>query len=278
MKLDGASTLLTGASGNLGREIARVLVERGALVKANGRNVEALEALRAELGERVEVLAADLDSPDGVRDLAERAGQVDILVACAGISPIGPIERHPPDELDSVLDVNLRAPIHLAQLLLPAMKERGRGHLVFISSVSGKSFTPSRSLYSSTSYGLRGFAGCLRLDLRGTGVGVTTILPGPMSKPGDTEKPEFRGDIPPEKVAAAIIRGIERNAGEMVVAPRALKAIMAVTNTFPVLNRFAPTEPEEAPTAGRRLAFAPAAVLAGEFSESAPMAAAMFGF
>jgi short-subunit dehydrogenase len=270
MKLDGASTLLTGASGNLGRDIARVLIARGAIVKASGRNVEALEALRAELGERLEVLPADLETLDGIRELTERAGVVDVMVACAGISPIGPIEDHPSDELDNVLDVNLRAPIRLAHLLLPGMKERGRGHLVFISSVSGKSFTPSRSLYSSTSYGLRGFAGCLRLDLRGTGIGVTTILPGPMSKPGDTEKPEFRGDIPPEKVAAAIVRGIERNAGEMVVAPRALKAIMAVTNTFPVLNRFAPTEPEDA-TPHRQLALGPLA-FAAEYAESAQAA------
>ena len=246
MRLDGASTLLTGASGNLGRDIARVLAGKGALVKASGRNVEALEELRDELGEqRVEVLPGDLETLDGVDELVERAGEVDVMIACAGISPIGPIERHPPDELANVLDINLRAPMRMTQLLLPGMRERGRGHLVFISSVSGKSVTPSRSLYSSTSYGLRGFAGCLRLDLRGTGIGVTTILPGPMSKPGDTEKPDFRGDIAPEKVAAAIARGIERNAHEMVVAPRALKAIIAVVNTFPVLNRFAPTEPEE---------------------------------
>lgn len=244
MELNGTPTLLTGASGNLGRAIAAALVKKGALVKANGRNVDVLEALRRDLGERIEPLPGDIETSAGARQLAERAGAVDVLVACAGISPIGPLERHSPDELDSVLDVNLRAPIQLAHALIPAMKERGRGALVFISSVSGKSFTPSRSLYSSTSYGLRGLAGCLRLDLRGTGVGVTTILPGPMSKPGDTEKPEFRGDIAPERVAAAVVRGIERNQAEVVVAPFILKAMMGIANTFPFFNRFAPTEPE----------------------------------
>jgi uncharacterized protein len=253
VELDGTPTLLTGASGNLGGAIARALHAKGAIVKANGRNVEALEALQRELGDRVELLPGNLETAAEAQELAERAGHVDVLVACAGISPIGPLERHPADELDQMLDVNLRAPMHLAGALLPAMKVRRRGHLLFISSVSGKSFTPSRSVYSSTSYGLRGFAGCLRLDLHGTGVGVSTILPGPISKPGDTERPEFRGDIPPERVAKAVVEAIEDDKGEVVVAPLVLKAIMAIGNAIPAFNRFGPTEPEEPRSADRQL-------------------------
>jgi short-subunit dehydrogenase len=242
--LQGTPTLLTGATGNLGRALARALHQRGALVKANGRNVERLEALQADLGERVEIFPGKLETAEDAHGLAERAGRVDVFVACAGISPIGPIERHPSQEIDHVLDVNVRAPIHLARALIPAMTQRGRGHLVFIASVSGKAFTPSRSLYSTTSFGLRGFAGCLRQDLHGTGVGVTTILSGPMAKPGDTEKPQFRGDIPPERVAQAVIDGIERNRGEIVEAPLILKGLIGIGNLVPAFNRFAPTEPE----------------------------------
>ena len=250
MKLEGSSTLLTGATGNLGKALARALHAKGALVKANGRNEEALAALQAELGDRDEVLPGKLENAHDAHDLAQRAGHVDVLVACAGISPIGPIEKHPSEEIDHVLDVNVRAPIHLARALIPLMTQRGQGHVVFISSVSGKSFTPSRSLYSTTSFGLRGFAGCLRHDLHGTGVGVTTILPGPMAKPDDTEKPEFKGDIAPERVAQSVIKGIERNKGEVVAAPMVLKVLMGIGNVFPAFNRFGPTEPE-APGAGK---------------------------
>ena len=244
MHLVDAAVLLTGATGNLGKAVAISLAAKGALVKANGRNQEALASLQDELGDRVEVLPGKLENADDAHDLAERAGHVDVLVACAGISPIGPIEKHPTDEIDHVLNVNVRAPIHLARALIPPMTERGKGHLVFISSVSGKSFTPSRSLYSTTSFGLRGFAGCLRHDLHDTGVGVTTVLPGPIAKPGDTEKPEFRGDMTPERVAQSVIRGIERNKDEIVAARMVLKVLMGIGNVFPAFNRFGPTEPE----------------------------------
>ena len=244
MELNGSTVLLTGASGNLGQALARALHATGATVKANGRRAEPLEALRSELGDRLEVLTGGIETREAAHEVAQRAGEVDVLVACAGISPIGPLDRHPPEEIDNILDVNLRAPMQMARALLPGMRERGRGHLVFISSISGKGFTPSRSVYSSTSFGLRGFAGCLRLDLHGTGIGVTTVLPGPMVKPGDTEKPDFKFDIPTERVAKETVRGIERNKGEVFVAPVIMKALVGLGNLVPAFNRFGPTEPE----------------------------------
>ena len=88
------------------------------------------------------------------------------------------------EQIDRALDVNLRAPILLAHALIPGMVERGRGHLVFISSMSGKVATTESALYSATKYGLRGFASGLRQDLRGSGIGVSAIFPGPIAEAG----------------------------------------------------------------------------------------------
>jgi len=240
--LQGAIVLVTGASGNVGGAVARALHARGAAIKGAGRNVEALETLERDLGERVETFPGTLESGDDAHALAEQAGSVDAMVAVAGISPIGPLVEHTRAEIDGTLDLNVRVGIHLAQAVLPGMLERGSGHLVFISSVSGKAYSRGRALYSATSYGLRGFAGCLRLDLLGTGVGVTTIMPGPILTPSDTEMPGFKLDIPPERVGKAVVRGIERNKPEIVVAPLVMRALLRVTAVAP---RLGPPSPKD---------------------------------
>lgn len=242
MDLQGKSILVTGASGNVGGAIARALHARGATVKGAGRNVAALEALQRELGDRVETLPGTLASADDADGLAERAGPVDALVAVAGISPIGSFAEHTRAEIDGTLDLNVRVGLHLTRAVLPAMLERGHGHLLFISSVSGRAFSRGRSLYSSTSYALRGFAGCLRLDLQGTGVGVTTVYPGPIETPGDTELPGFKLDIPPERVAKAVVQGIEQNKDEIVVAPLILRTAVRLTAVAP---RLGPPSPKD---------------------------------
>jgi short-subunit dehydrogenase len=104
------------------------------------------------------------------------------------------------------------------------MVRRGAGHLVFISSMSGKVTTPGQSIYSATKYGIRGFALSLGGDLHGSGVGVTTVFPGLISGAGmfaDTglDVPRGAGTRTPEQVAAAVLRGIRSGRGEIDVAP-----------------------------------------------------------
>ena len=177
MQLGGSRVLLTGASGGIGRAVARALHGRGARVLLSGRRTEALEGLRAELGGNAEILEADLAEKADVAALAERAGAVDVLVANAGLPASGRLERFTAEEIDRALDVNLRAPIQLTRALVPGMVERGRGHVVFVSSLSGKVASARSALYSATKFGLRGFAGGLREDLHGGGVGVTVVFP-----------------------------------------------------------------------------------------------------
>jgi uncharacterized protein len=223
VEIDGRRALVTGATGGIGQAIARALHARGAHVVVTGRRAEVLEELARELGERVEPIPADLSSTEDAQDLASRAGQVDILVANAAKPGSGRVDDYSPEEIDSALDVNLRAPMQLARALVPDMVERGAGHLVFVSSISGKVALGGSAVYSATKFGVRGFAFGLRQDLLGTGVGVTTVFPGFIRDAGmfaDTglSLPPGSGTRTAGDVAAAVVKGIERDRAEIDVA------------------------------------------------------------
>lgn len=227
--LNGARVLLTGASGGIGNAIARALHERGASLAITGRRVDALEKLKAELGDRVDVLQADLAERADVEALPGRAGTVDVLVANAGLPGSGKLTGFEPGQVDRALDVNLRAPMQLALALVPGMIERGHGHLVFVSSLNGKVPAAGSTVYSATKFGLRGFGASLHDEMHGTGVGVTTVFPGFIRDAGmfaDTgvKLPPGVGTKPPEKVAAAVLAGIDKNRAEIDVAPIAIRA------------------------------------------------------
>jgi uncharacterized protein len=228
VQLAGTTVLLTGASGGIGQAVARTLHGRGARVLLSGRRAGALEELRAELGGNAEVLEADLAEAAGAATLVERAGEVDVLVANAGLPASGRLEKFTPAEIDRALDVNLRAPMQLARALVPGMVERGRGHVVLVSSLSGKVASTRSALYSATKFGLRGFAAGLHQDLHGSGVGVTVVFPSFIRDAGmfaDTgvELPPWVGTRSTDDVARAVVRGIETGRAEIDVAPLSLR-------------------------------------------------------
>ena len=114
-------------------------------------------------------------------------------MANAALPASGRIDDYTAEQLDRALAVNLAAPIHLAHELIPGMRERGRGHLVFINSMAGKVASPRSALYSATKFGLRGFAFSLRQDLEGTGVGVSSVFPGLRVGQGHVRRDQDRG-------------------------------------------------------------------------------------
>lgn len=233
------TVLLTGASGGLGQAIARALAARGAELVLTGRRADVLEPLAAELGGRA--LAVDLAERDAPARLAEQAGDVEILVANAALPATGMLGDFTQDEIDRALDVNLRAPIALAKLLAPAMVARGHGHLVFVSSLSGKAASPRGSLYAATKFGMRGFALGLRQDLHRSGVGVSAIFPGFIREAGmfaeaEVELPRGVGTRSPRDVANAVVRAIERDRAEVDVAPPALRIGAALAGLAPELS------------------------------------------
>jgi short-subunit dehydrogenase len=161
-----------------------------------------------------------------------------VLVANAGLPADGPVLDYSPEQIDRALDVNLRAPVHLARVLVEPMVARGRGHVVFMSSLSGKVATAHSGLYSATKFGLRGFASGLRQDLLGTGVGVSCIFPGPIRDAGmfaetGVEMPLGAGTRSPEDVGRAVIRAIDHDVGEIDVASVSAKAWTLVGGVAP---------------------------------------------
>lgn len=234
-RLDG-SVLITGASGGIGQAIARAFASRGAQVILTGRRHDVLEPLAEQLGGRV--IAADLDSREDLDRLIREAGSVDVLVANAGLPATGHITDLSQRQIDTMLEVNLRAPIALARGLIPGMVQRGSGHLVFVSSLSGKAASPVSSLYNATKFGLRGFSLAVRQDLRGTGVGSSVILPGFISDAGmfadsRAKLPTGVGTKTPDEVATAVLRAVERNRAEVAVAPLGLRLGASFATVLP---------------------------------------------
>ncbi len=226
-EIRGMTILLTGATGGIGQAIARTLAGRGGRLVLTGRRADVLEPLAREVGGRA--LAADLSEREAPQRLLAEAGDVDVLIANAALPASGTLDAFSVEQVDRALDVNLRAPILLSKLLSEQMAARGRGHLVFISSLAGKSAQPASSLYSATKFGLRGFVLGLREDMRAHGVGVSTVFPGFIRDAGmfaeaGVELPKGVGTRTPQDVANAVVRAIERNPAEIDVAPLHLRA------------------------------------------------------
>jgi uncharacterized protein len=226
VNLAGRTVLLTGATGGLGHAIARRLHGEGASLVLTGRRTDVLEPLAAETGGRP--VAVDLTDPAAVERLATDHADVDVLVANAGLPGSGHLMSFSVEEIDRALAVNLRAPMVLARVIGERMVARGAGHMVFVSSLSGKAAPPRTSVYSATKFGLRGFAAALRQDLRSAGVGVSAVFPGFVRDAGmyadsGAKLPPGVGTSSPEEVAEAVVRAVERNRGEIDVAPVAMR-------------------------------------------------------
>ena len=233
------TVLLTGASGGIGRAIARAVAPMAGALVLNGRRTEVLDPLARELGARV--VAADLSVREDVERLVEETGQVDVLIANAALRSGGLLDEFSQEQIDQMLEVNLRAPIALARALTPGMVERRRGHVVFMSSLQGKATTPVSSLYCAAKFGLRGFALALREDLRRHGVGVSVVLPGFIRDAGmfadsGARLPFGVGTRSPEDVAGAVVSAVERNRAEVLVAPVGLRLGTAAAAVAPALG------------------------------------------
>ncbi|MFF4370549.1 SDR family NAD(P)-dependent oxidoreductase [Streptomyces sp. NPDC001594] len=236
MRVSGATVLLTGASGGIGRTLARRLAAAGADLVLTGRRADTLDELARETGARV--VAADLADPGQVARLAEECPDTDVLVANAALPASGDLLDYSPPQIERALAVNLHAPVLLARLLAPRMVREGRGHLVFVGSLSGKAATPYSSLYTAAKFGLRGFAHSIRLDLAPHGVGVSLVQPGFVGEAGmfaDTgaEVPGGVRTVSPGQVADAVIRAVHDNRAETDVAPAGVRLRCAVANQFP---------------------------------------------
>jgi len=239
MELRNARVLLTGATGGIGNAIARAFAARGAQLVLSGRRVDVLEQLANEIG--ATVIAADLAKHEEVSALIKGAGDIDVLVANAALPAVGKLLDFTEDEIDRALDVNLRAPIIQARAATEQMLRRGRGHIVLVGSLSGRTASPQSAMYNTTKFGLRGFALAHRQDLHGTGVGVSIVEPGFVAEAGmfidsQMQLPKGVRLTTPAKVAEGVLRSIEKNIGEVVVAPAELRAASLLGAVAPALS------------------------------------------
>ncbi len=219
--------LLSGATGGLGRAIAERLAADGARLVLSSRRRRELGDLARSLpggARRHKVIVADLAEDGAAAKLVRDAGEVQALVANAGLPGTGRLDSLSATEVQRALRVNLEAPILMSRELEPKLAKRGEGHIVLIASLAGKVGSPRSSIYNATKFGLRGFAFGLREDLHPSGVGVSIVSPGFVREAGllhdaGVGPPPGIGTTTPEKVAGAVAKAIRRDRIEITVAP-----------------------------------------------------------
>lgn len=217
------TALITGASRGLGAEIARGLAQRGTRLIITARGVEALERVANELRESTDVLAlaGDIADPAHARQLVikgqEIFGEIDILVNNAstiGPSPMPRLEDYPLAEISTVYQVNVFAPLHLMQLVIPAMRARGEGLIVNVTSDAAAEAYPTWGGYGPSKAALEHISRVAAAELDGSGVRILTVDPGDMNTQmhRDAEPGEDLSHLPgPEIAARAIVEIIERD-------------------------------------------------------------------
>ena len=210
--LTGKTALVTGASGGIGAEIARVLHAQGATVGLSGTRTEPLESLKDELGERAHVLPCNLSDMAAVEALpkaaAEAMGSVDILVNNAGITRDNLFMRMSDEEWSSVLDVNLTATFKLCKGVMRGMMKARWGRIVNISSVVGATGNPGQANYAASKAGMVGMSKSLAYEVASRGITVNAVAPGFITtamtdKLTDDQKKGIMSQIPAGRMGEA---------------------------------------------------------------------------
>jgi dehydrogenase/reductase SDR family protein 7B len=183
-EFSGKVVWITGASSGIGEGLAYELARRGAVLVLSARREDLLATVRerCERSDQHMVLPLDLTATESLHPAAarvlERFGHVDILINNGGISQSGTVAETSLEVARRIMEVNYMGTVALTKAVLPAMLERGRGHIVVISSLMGKLGTPLRSAYAASKHALQGFFDCLRAEVHDRGVHVTVISPG----------------------------------------------------------------------------------------------------
>ncbi|MCR8825672.1 3-oxoacyl-ACP reductase FabG [Pseudosulfitobacter koreensis] len=212
LDLTDKTALVTGASGGIGAEIARVLHKAGATVAISGTRTEPLEALASELGERVHVLPCNLSDAAAVDALPKQAveamGRVDVLVNNAGITRDNLFMRMSDDEWNSVLDVNLTATMKLCRGVLRGMMKARWGRIINISSIVGAIGNPGQANYAASKAGMIAMSKSLAYEVASRGITVNAVAPGFITTPmtdklTDDQKTNLLSQIPAGRMGEA---------------------------------------------------------------------------
>jgi short-subunit dehydrogenase len=221
----GTRAIVTGASKGIGRATARALAARDAKLGLIARGEDELERLAGELGEDATALTADVADRESisaaVSKFTEREGGLDLAIANAGIARYAPFTEQDPEDVERMVSTNVLGTINTVRAALEPMLDSARGHIVVLSSGAGLRAFPWAAVYGATKAADKAFAEAIRHELSGTGVSITTILPGEVATSLHAEAdqlPDWRNSkdaIPPELVASAIIEAIEKDRREV---------------------------------------------------------------
>lgn len=231
----GQRVWLLGASSGIGAALAKALAAKGARVAVSARRADVLKQLVSELPKGLGLaLPCDAGQPAEIAaamaTLNAQWGGVDLAIYAAGVWEPANADNFTPDQIDSTLDINLRAPMHFAQQLVPNLIAQGSGALAFISSVAGYRPLPQALLYGTSKSALNYFAGALHIDLAPKGIGVFLINPGfvetPMTAANQFPMPAI---ISAERAAQEIIDGFAAGVFEMHFPKRFTRGLRALS-------------------------------------------------
>ncbi|WP_022698724.1 SDR family oxidoreductase [Euryhalocaulis caribicus] len=226
MNIENKVVLVTGGSSGIGEAIARRLADSGAKVMLTARREDRLKTITDEIvkkGGQAAYKAGDVTNPDALKavvaEAEEKFGPVDVLVNNAGLMPLSPVSALKTDEWNTMVDVNIKGVLNGIAAVMPGMKDRGKGHIINVSSVAGHLVFPGSAVYSATKFAVRALSEGLRQENPGT-LRVTNVSPGAVA----TELPSTITDEEAKKMidyitdiaidADAIARGVAYAIGE----------------------------------------------------------------
>lgn len=237
--------ILTGATGGIGRLIARELARQDMQILLTSRSAGDLDSLAEELtqtGAKVETACADITHDGDRRNLPKRAraafGQVDFLINNAGIEETVAFEKQDPDVISKTIDTNIKAPILLCREILPDLLERDFGGIVNVASVAGLLGMPYGAVYSGSKSALIQWGLSLQAEIAGSEVTVCNVCPGFVSEVGmfarkNSTPPKILNTVTPSQVAKGVIEGLISKKSEIIVNGGPTRTMMGLRALSP---------------------------------------------
>jgi NAD(P)-dependent dehydrogenase (short-subunit alcohol dehydrogenase family) len=254
-----ASVLITGASKGIGRATAAEFARRGHRVVATARDPRSLTGLDVD-----QRLPLDVTDPASVAAAVEAAGEIDVLVSNAGVIFYAAVEAIPPDKFAEIFDLNTVGALRVAQAVLPGMRARGHGRLLFMSSVAGRIVLPPGAAYAATKWALEALVEGLAIEVAPFGLEAALLEPGAVSSgalddvtrydlPGDPYRELGRGGgaaratmMTPQEVAAEVVDAAESEHLPLrIPLGDPARAVLAARRAAPDTEPFAPGRPAQ---------------------------------
>jgi len=185
------SVLITGASGGIGMRLAKAMISKGYRVVLHGnQHMEAISELGGLFPEQITAVAADISTETGISQLTQASGDCDVVLHCAGIPSAGISWKISAEEFRKVNAINYEAPFFISQQLIPSMRSKGWGRIVFFSSIVAQTGIPGTAAYSASKSALFGLTRTMASELASNGITVNCIAPGYMDEGMIREIPE----------------------------------------------------------------------------------------